>query len=134
MKHPHAEILKAYAEDTSVQIEARYTDGLGEKWHPARIEDVLKPSLLHTYEYRIKPAMRHLTTQDGTVVEWPEPMRVAPAEGTLYWCACTRGVSDMRWTNHSVDCELLKAGVCHLTEEAAQQHRKALVLANGGEL
>ena len=127
--HKHPEILKAFIEDTSVKIE-RLIDGLN--WCNSYIEEVTGyPDGL----YRIKPAMRSITLADGTVVSWPEPMRVAPAVGSIYWVQdCFSGVSRIKWNGDGADYVALKAGFCHLTEEAAQQHRKALVLANGGEL
>ena len=127
MKHPHAEILKAFIEDTSVKIE-RLIDGLN--WCNSYIEEVTGyPDGL----YRLKPAMRSITLADGTVVEWPEPMRVAPAEDTEFWLVGDT-IRQRAWTDAYWNANALKAGFCHMTEEAAQQHRKAIVLANGGEL
>jgi hypothetical protein len=54
MKHPQAEILKAYAEDTSVEIE----------WFTQRIylpADIGMVVIHPEREYRIKPAMRSIT-------------------------------------------------------------------------
>ena len=128
MKHPHAEILKAFVEDTSVKIE-RMIDG---NWRNSYIEEVTGyPDGL----YRLKPAMRSIALQDGTAVEWPEPMQVAPADGTKFWTLESHQVNDWAWNSAIKYMHLmLKAGFCHLTEEAAQQHRRAIVLANGGEL
>ena len=145
--HPHAEIIKAFVEDTSVVIERKHPDSL--VWKPADIEDVLNiRGETGKHEFRLKPAMRSITLADGTVVSWPEPMRVAPNRKkeirdendcvtvvlTTVWLALPIRVSPFIWSDSIDDFKYLKAGFCHLTEEAAQQHRKALVLANGGEL
>ena len=124
--HPHPEILKAFIEDTSVKIE-RLIDG---NWCNSYIEEVTGyPDDL----YRIKPTMRSITLQDGTVVSWPEPMRVAPDYEQFFIAGYERAV-ESNWTGSAWQQRVLNAGFCHLSEEAAQQHRKAIVLANGGEL
>ena len=131
MKHPHADILKAYADDTSVEIEKQaHRTG----WIEASIYAVLDLARETGWEFRIKPTMRSITLQDGTVVSWPEPMRVAPEYGTKFFVVDTWTISMCEWTGTGWTSIALKAGFCHLTEEAAQQHRKALALANGGEL
>lgn len=127
--HPHAEIIKAFIEDTSMDIE--YENAAGwEIAYPAQLIN----DIHGVVGFRIKFKMRSITLQDGTVVEWPEPMRVAPKDGTEYWEL--RGTQVVRdtWDCFEVEHQQLKAGFCHLTEEAAQQHRHAIMLANGGEL
>ena len=133
MKHPWEHIIIAFAADTSVGIERKHPDS--PVWKPADIEDVLNiRGETGKHEFRLKPAMRSITLQDGTVLEWPEPMRVAPADGQFHWQTHSGEVRRSNWCGSTYQAELLKTGFCHATEEAAQQHRKALVLANGGEL
>ena len=129
MKHPHAEILKAYAANTSVEIERQ--EKSDSNWYQSSISTLIN---YPEKKFRLKPAMRSITLADGTVVLWPEPMRVAPAHGTEFFELKPCSVTMYRWTGISWNYETLKAGFCHLAEEAAQQHRNAIVLANGGEL
>ena len=125
--HPYPEILKAFIEDTNVHIEEEYKPG---DWRLCGIGFLVScPS----GNFRLKPAMRHLTTQDGTVVSWPEPMRVAP-DYEQFFIAGYERVVESNWNGSAWQQQVLKAGFCHLSEEAAQQHRRAFVLANGGEL
>ena len=126
--HPHAEILKAFADDTSVKIERQ--EKSDSNWYQSSISTLIN---YPEKKFRLKPAMRSITLANGTVVEWPEPMRVAP-EYEQFFIAGYEMVVESNWNDSAWQQQVLKAGFCHLTEEAAQQHRKALVLANGGEL
>ena len=122
--HPHAEILKAYADDTSVEIECHNPDRL---WDKVDIDSVID---YPGFEFRIKPKMLSING-----IEFPEPMRVAPEIGTPYCVVDSSRVRGYIWDGSSLSAGAeLKSGFCHLTEEAAQQHRRAIVLANGGEL
>ena len=70
-------------------------------------------------------------------IEVPEPMREAPPKGTQYHCPdlLERGeVSWVNWSGQSLDYQYLARGICHYTEEAAQQHARALIIASGGEV
>ena len=60
----------------------------------------------------------------------PEPMREAPEVGTQCYVVhlgSTDNMQDYIWENDGYDFETLKNGICHLTEEAAKIHAKALV-------
>lgn len=60
----------------------------------------------------------------------PEPMRVAPKEGTTYYFAelAPGTFADWYvWENDEQDAKLLAMGICHLTEDAAVMHAKALL-------
>ena len=127
--HPHAEILKSFIEDTSVDIEYENAAGWDIAYPAQLINDIHG-----VVGFRLKPAVRSITLQDGTVLEWPEPMRVAPADGQFHWQTHSGEVRRSNWCGSNYQAELLKTGFCHLTKEAAQQHRRAIVLANGGEL
>jgi len=67
-------------------------------------------------------------------MEVPEPMRVAPAVGTHYWIV---SVSEefsywSTWAGDKSDFYCLERGLCQSTKEAAELHRKALILVSGG--
>ena len=120
MKHPQAEILKAYAEDTSVEIERRFTKT--ETWVDSGIDQVMYYAKAGT-EFRLKPAMRSITLTEGTVVEWPEPMRVAPKDGTPVYLVVVTDVNRMLYSSTcSWHYAAIDAGFCHLTEEAFEAH------------
>lgn len=68
-------------------------------------------------------------------MEVPEPLRGAPTMGTEIYLAST--TSDMpsrfTWTAEGHLPKLwLKRGLVHTTQEAAEQHRRALILVSGG--
>jgi len=67
-------------------------------------------------------------------LEFPEPMRVAPVIGTKYWTTEIHSraneiamVDNWDWDNDEQDMECLRAGICHLTRAAAEQHARALI-------
>ena len=129
MKHPHKEIIDAWTADTSAEIEVVDSDG---STNPAYISDVLVSC---TKTFRIKPKTRSITV-DGVKYEWPEPMRVAPEDGTTYWVISTypNKVCESSWTHHEYDKEVLKIGFAQATKEGAEAHRRALVAFSGGTL
>ena len=70
-------------------------------------------------------------------IEVPEPMREAPTRGTQYHCPdlLMRGLTSWAgWSEAKTDYQSLARGICHYTEEAAQQHARALIIASGGEV
>lgn len=83
------------------------------------VTGVVKPA-----RFRVKPL-----TINGHAV--PEPMRVAPAEGAIYWMPIiakpTEFASGKRWDGDIFDNARLQRGLCHSTREAAEAHAKALI-------
>ena len=64
--------------------------------------------------------------------EVPEPEREPLPIGTMYWSpyictVSTNLVVGNYWGSHTVDNDLLNAGLVHLTKEAAELHAKALL-------
>ena len=121
-KHKHAELIKQWLDDDSVEVECK--DIGDDTWY-----SVGSPSWDEGTEYRIKPKM--IRCGD---LEFPEPMRVAPEIGTTYWTADIRARRDERvmadewtWSNDKQDMLWLEAGICHLTSDAAEAHAKALL-------
>lgn len=83
------------------------------------------PGLVRPEHFRLKP--RTITINGHEV---PEPMRVAPSDGTVYYmpdwsnpCLFT----STRWASDSYDRHRLAYGICHATREAAEAHAKALL-------
>ena len=60
--------------------------------------------------------------------EVPEPLRVAPKMGGLYYVALTCGVlEDQHWVNNPSERSWLNNGICHTTKAAAHIHYEALI-------
>lgn len=83
------------------------------------------PAWIPHYEYRRKPAVPLFILING--FEVPEPMRVAPAMGTLYWIVHLAAPYDSHWDGLVSGTRILNSGRCHLTKEAAELHTTALL-------
>lgn len=127
MKHPHAENMVLYAKD------ALETDKPWDRWeyhfHGWR-PCVAHPNWDDNTLYRRKPQpIKKPYIKIGS--RWvPEPMREGPEYSTTYFVVgVTQGkaVEQTWYDSVSVnDHNWLKAGICHLTREAAEQHLAAL--------
>ncbi|MGL5294867.1 MAG: hypothetical protein ACRC9V_14115 [Aeromonas sp.] len=77
-------------------------------------------------QFRVKP----LTIRIGEF-EVPEPMSVAPELGTWYFIPSLLNPElvpvSKKWVGCARDKHNLRSGIAHHTEEAADQHRAALV-------
>lgn len=116
--------MRRWLDDDSLELEFLTPAGL---WVPAL------PNWDQNIEYRFKPK----TIKVGEH-EFPEPMRVAPIACTEYWTVEIRSggavvegtvakVANYFWYGDAQDVACLRAGICHLTKEAAEQHAKALI-------
>jgi len=83
-------------------------------------------------QYRLRPKVCFITLQDGTRIEWDEPVRDALEVGQEYWTHnnAGNGVHKFQWFGNHIDKSWLKYGLLHLTEEAAKQHLSALQAMN----
>ena len=121
-RHRHAESMALYAEDALTtgtpweRWEYQY-DGI---WKQLRYFDTLW--CLDT-EYRRKPKTINI---NGFKV--PEPMRVRPDAGAIYYYPnlTSNGERTYAWVGDEIDEHCFKAGMCHLTREAAELHGDAL--------
>ena len=140
--HPHAAKMAEYAQDAAIDGEAwrnwefRFREE--EQWEGL----IMKQAWLPECEYRRKPEpikMIKVTLQNGKVVEFPEPLRVAPANGTPCFVVSTMElgkyghVRPQTWYDFLCDNKWLESGLCHLTHEAAEKHAAALLAINRGE-
>jgi hypothetical protein len=69
--------------------------------------------------------------------EYPEPERVEPKSGTIYWVTdliLQEPVLYLKWRGSEHDNLMLRRGLVHLTREAAEAHARAIILAGGGEV
>ena len=117
-KHKHASLIKQWLDDDSLVVEIEHTDC--PEW---RIDQY--PDWHESRNYRFKPKM--IKCGD---LEFPEPMRVAPAAYAVYFVIdITRSDLYMKtsWTNDVPDNTFLKRGLCHTTQAAAEAHARALI-------
>ena len=124
MKHKHAELMLAYAQDAQktdkpwLLWEFRYND---DKWLP--LED--NPWWAYLVEYRRKIKTIRINGYDV-----PEPLKVKPNKGEKYYCVSFReesNVDDYPWNDDTVDNQLFSKGMVHLNYEAAELHASALI-------
>ena len=133
-KHPHAELMLQYAQDameTNKPWERwEYRDAPEDGWEPCKGTPVWDPAA----KYRRKPRTIHING-----IEVPEPCR-EPLEGVTHYYmpdlmesagGSSSGLSSgwvwSAWDDDEVDHARLKAGIVHLTAEAAALHARALV-------
>lgn len=119
--HPHADLIMKYAEIAQYDAEPW-------KHFESRIKgDVWckcdTPCGFHeNLEYRLKPRIINING-----FEVPEPLRSVPAYGTQYFIVDLPLVGSLTWTDSSDEYQWLKAGIIHLTREAAEKHLEALL-------
>lgn len=129
MKHKHADAMALYARD------AQETDRPGELWEfryagSTEWQNFLydSPAWIESIEYRRKPPKQKFIKIGD---RWgPEPMRVAPEEGTKFWTVSVPRILIYIWNGRDYQNQDLANGFCHFTYEAAQQHLDALIKLN----
>lgn len=128
--HNHAEAMKLYAEDAAT------TDKPWELWEFSyKEESHWYPLSNHlkwdsNYNYRRKAVKSKTINING--YEVPEPYRGSIGIGSKYYVAATTNRSDSvvpahSWDNFQYEEDLMKKGLLHLTQEAAQKHLEALL-------
>lgn len=126
-EHPHAELLRAVADGESLDGWECKTKQNG-CWVGLGIYDasliVRSPDL---FAVRRKQKMLSINGH-----EFPEPMRDAPKVGQTYWLE--NMAFKFVWSGDDSDKRWLSLGLCHSTREAAEAHRRAIILASGGTL
>lgn len=130
-QHPHAEFLRAIADGEPLDAFEIHENS----WPSFHFVDFQPIHLGTMYIGRDKWQVRRKqnTIRIGDM-DVPEPMRVAPAKGTEYWLVSPTGREIWRyfWSGDSADHQWLESGLCHATKEAAEAHRRALILVSGG--
>lgn len=118
--HPHADLIMEYAKIAQHDAEPwkhfEYYAAVG--W----VECSPLMSFNETVEYRLKPLTINING-----FEVPEPLRHEPSDGTDYYVLDMSEVSEMKWTSDVSEYQWLKAGIIHLTREAAEKHLEALL-------
>ena len=127
--HPHAEFLHALADGRGDEFEAHHKNWPANDWRANTDYVWVICTIPDSWTVRRKPRTIRIGDMDV-----PEPMRVAPAVGTHYWIV---SVSEefsysSTWAGDESDFYCLGWGLCQSTKEAAETHRKALILVSGG--
>ena len=139
--HKHAALMLQYAQD------AMETDKPWERWEVKVAADVqpnvmfqgmsFHPEWYVCNEYRRKPQPIKVSV-NGKNIEFPEPVKIAPPDGTPYWMPAQRSsfgfnVQKYIWEGDDSDFGALNHGLIHLSPEAAQAHADALnAVCKGG--
>jgi len=121
MKHPHADLMKAYADDCTLKFQVRESCG----WVECE-----QPRFSKNREYRIKPEVKMIRVGRH---EWEEPLKEVPPVGSV-WTFSFEYQSLQEIYNPSIIRKAISEGVAHRTEEAAQQHREAMQCINRGDI
>ena len=115
--HKYADMIRRWLDDDSLVVEVGSPEG--------PFCETKEPQWTTEVFYRFKPR----TIRIGDM-EAPEPMRVAPIGGEVYWVVdlmaqelCT----ELAWNGADPERRWLSIGVCHVTKKAAIQHAKALI-------
>ncbi|TDB41048.1 hypothetical protein [Photorhabdus khanii] len=125
--HVHAELMMQYAQDAMRTDEPwlLWEGSLngGDLWENLR----LHPTWHQDIKYRRKPEMITIGK-----VSFPKPVDHELKDGQEYWVAGPNFFQGF-WGGYNFEKEKLEYGIIHLTQEAAQQHRDALIKINKGE-
>lgn len=120
--HIHAKLMAIYAQDAAETDEPwrRWEFCYRDEWTALTTHPIWRADVM----YRRKPKTINING-----FEVPEPCRERLEIGREYWVAAvySKHGYKINWTNSSLDDSVLKKGLVHLTEYAAELHRKALL-------
>ncbi|RAW91948.1 MULTISPECIES: hypothetical protein [unclassified Photorhabdus] len=125
--HVHAELMLQYAQDAFKTDKPwllwEMYDDANELW-----EDIFHhPNWNPEFKYRRKLEMITIGK-----ISFPKPIDYELKAGQEYWVAGP-SIFQRFWGDHNLEKEKLEYGFIHLTEDAAEQHRDALIKINRGE-
>ena len=124
--HPHAALMLEYAKDWAetkqpwLKWRRRPVNSVGD-WFACQDH----PKWLEHYAYERIPTPPAVILINGIKV--PEPVRKPLNDVDRYFVTDLRRCHWSTWDNDATDLGRLRAGMIHLTEEAAEIHRKALL-------
>ena len=124
MKHKHADLMLLYAQD------AGESETPWENWevccnkYDFWLRCIAHPEWETTTQYR-----RKIKTININGFDVPEPVRKPLAYNDYYYICDLRSdrQNSVKWTDDHYDLEWLNLGVIHLTSEAAELHKQALL-------
>jgi hypothetical protein len=123
-EHKYAAILRAIASGQAIERKSP----VSQQWGTCSHDEALRHIYAETPHsaLRVKPAIIRIGD-----VEVPEPMRVAPTPGVIYFPLYLGGgelvVGRESWYGDAVDHNYLQRGLCFATEEGAQAAAKAII-------
>jgi hypothetical protein len=122
--HIHAELMIEYGKDALVSKEPWLGWQYWVKGHTIWFNCTKHPDWYTEAKYRRRPKTVLINGY-----EVPEPLRVAPEEGTLVYLASlsVSPCDELFWKGHEGHLQLLRDGVLHLESNAAQIHTEALL-------
>jgi len=130
-QHPHRENIIAYHACSPEDKKRWQYKSAGGEWYLCKGTGTECPLWTENTEYRLLPKTCKVTLQNGTVMEYPEPVREALNFDDNYWAVYANDVKNHNWINDNVNCLLaLKIGLIHLTQQAAEQHLAVLQAIN----
>ena len=124
--HPHAALMLEYAKDWAetkqpwLKWRRRPVNSVGD-WFACQDH----PKWLEHYAYERIPTPPAVILINGIKV--PEPVREPLNIGDRYFVTDLRRCYGSEWDDDPTDCKRFQSGMIHLTEEAAEIHRKALL-------
>ena len=125
-KHPRAELIKAWLEDTTQPV--WYWDE--DHWNPESCVGLVQDNDLN-YAIGPKPTQPPARMCVLAGIEFPEPMRSAPERGTRYWVGEVNASEpyETRWYAEDDDIEFLAALRIQATREGAIAQGRAMLAA-----
>lgn len=121
--HVHAHLMALYAQDAAETDEPWLRWEVGHE-DSAWVSCPCNPSWRADTKFRRKPKTINING-----FEVPEPHRDPLEIGQRYWLADPSNslVEMYHWDNVACEIRCLRAGLIHITKEAAEIHRKALL-------
>ena len=111
------EILQAMLDGKEIEA----TDVNNKLYNVTTYEEFISNSF-YFRKVRVKPC-----TIIVNGVEVPEPMKVKPENGTLYYTANGSPGMSFKWCNDRFDEQYFNSGICHNTPVAANLHWEAMI-------
>ena len=123
-EHEYAQLLRWIADGEEVEFVCG--NGIVSERKPRDILGALYNEMPLLSSYRIKPKTIRIGAFDV-----PEPMRVAPKQGTRYWVSDISTADDdelfYTWNGFQSEILMLERGLIHSNEEAAEAMCNALL-------
>lgn len=122
--HIHAELMKQYANDAATYKRP------WELWECRGSCDYWEGLENNPHWYTDQQYRRKQKTININGFEIPEPLRIKPETGAIYFFPCferSEHFKSLVWKDDRIDNITLSHGVCHFTKEAAIAHAEALL-------
>ncbi len=128
-QHPHAEFLRALADGEPLDAFEAMSRSSDDECRS--VAGWIAQISLYPDRWQVRRKPRKIKIGD---MEIDPPMRVAPPAGTKYWkvVPTNHAADEIDWRGDALDRIWLDSGMCHATKEAAEAHRRALILVSGG--